>query len=89
MLLPVCLDPIQAWTLLKEKATGPALHIALSFFLCPAPLFSPPPTSFLDSLPLSDRRETSNTTGHFTAWSHDRQEFKPPGSPLGLWSNDS
>lgn len=40
MLLPVCLDPIQAWTLLKEKATGPALHIALGFFarlLCSLP----------------------------------------------------
>lgn len=76
MLLPVCLDPIQAWTRLKKSHWAWSPHDS---FLS---LFSLPATSFLHSLPLSDHSQSIATPlvtllpGHMTA------EFKPRGHGL-------
>lgn len=72
--------PIQAWTVLKNSQRACSLHDS-PFFLCSLlmvflSLFPLHTTSFLDSLPLSDR-SPSNTTGHFTAWSCDCQSSSP------------
>lgn len=82
MLLPICLDPIQAWTWLKK--TRPRVLMSL-FLSVSSPVLPALPLSSLFPRQLASlwpQPKPSNTTGHFTAWSHDQESSSPWGHHL-------
>lgn len=66
---PSLAGPHSRWTWLEKRHWAWSPHDS---FLS-LPLFSLPATSLLDSLPLWLQPEQRNSTGHFTAWSHDHR----------------
>lgn len=89
MLLPVCLDPIQAWTWLRKNRHCVVMSL-IFILLFPFPLCShslqPLPTAASSSLATAGAQQHHWSLYCLVTWP---REFKPLGSPLGSRSNDS